>query len=161
MSPQDNAEPAAVPPADLSYTEASRELDAIVEFFERREVDVDHMVSKLERATALVDEMERRIRTTRTQVEQLVPRLEALHTDTDAAAHDAPKETDAGDDGDGRDGTDFRDDTDADSVGQDPPVDEELWGEVEGALGAEDESDPWTGDSSAGAPQRSERRTTR
>jgi exodeoxyribonuclease VII small subunit len=63
--------------SDLSYMEASRELDAIVEFFEDREVDVDQLVSRLERATALVDELDRRVRRTRTQVEQLVPRLEA------------------------------------------------------------------------------------
>ena len=44
------------PVGDLSYTEASRELDAIVEFFEQREVDVDQLVVRLERATAIVDD---------------------------------------------------------------------------------------------------------
>ena len=33
------------PVEQLSYTEASRELDAIVEFFEQREVDVDVLVA--------------------------------------------------------------------------------------------------------------------
>ena len=46
----------------LSYTEASRELDAIVDFFEQREVDVDVLVARLERATALIDELDRRLR---------------------------------------------------------------------------------------------------
>ncbi len=71
-------EAAPVPVESLSYTEASRELDSIVEFFEQREVDVDILVSRLERATALIDELDRRLRHTRTQVEELVPRLDAL-----------------------------------------------------------------------------------
>ena len=41
----------AVPVGQMSYTEASRELDAIVDFFEQREVDVDVLVARLERAT--------------------------------------------------------------------------------------------------------------
>ena len=67
----------ALPVADLSYTQASRELDEIVAFFEQREVDVDLLVARLERATSIVDELDRRLRRTRAQVEQLVPRLEA------------------------------------------------------------------------------------
>ena len=35
------------PVADLSYTEASRELDEIVAFFEERDVDIDQLVSRL------------------------------------------------------------------------------------------------------------------
>ena len=71
-------EAAPAPVESLSYTEASRELDSIVEFFEQREVDVDILVSRLERATALIDELDRRLRHTRTQVEELVPKLDAL-----------------------------------------------------------------------------------
>ena len=70
--------PAAVPVDQLSYTAASRELDAIVDFFEQREVDVDVLVTRLERATALIDELDKRLRQTRAQVEELVPRLESL-----------------------------------------------------------------------------------
>ena len=66
------------PVEGLSYTEASRELDAIVDFFEQREVDVDVLVARLERATALIDELDRRLRQTRAQVEELVPRLDQL-----------------------------------------------------------------------------------
>ena len=62
-----------VPVSELSYTEASGELDAIVSFFEQREVDVDQLVVRLERATAIVDELDRRVRRTRAQVEELVP----------------------------------------------------------------------------------------
>ncbi len=71
-----------VPVEQLSYTEASRELDAIVDFFEQREVDVDVLVARLERATALIDELDRRLRQTRAQVEELVPRLDALAAET-------------------------------------------------------------------------------
>jgi exodeoxyribonuclease VII small subunit len=70
-----------VPVEQLSYTEASRELSAIVEFFEQREVDVDVLVARLERATALIDELDKRLRQTRAQVEELVPRLDALAED--------------------------------------------------------------------------------
>ncbi len=71
----------SAPVEQLSYTEASRELDAIVDFFEQREVDVDVLVARLERATALIDELDRRLRQTRAQVEELVPRLDALATE--------------------------------------------------------------------------------
>jgi exodeoxyribonuclease VII small subunit len=67
-----------LPVGELSYTDASRELDSIVEFFEQREVDVDVLVSRLERATELIDELDRRLRHTRAQVEELVPRLGTL-----------------------------------------------------------------------------------
>jgi exodeoxyribonuclease VII small subunit len=73
---------AVVPVDQLSYTEASRELDAIVDFFEQREVDVDILVTRLERATALIDELDKRLRQTRAQVEELVPRLESLAAET-------------------------------------------------------------------------------
>jgi exodeoxyribonuclease VII small subunit len=68
----------------LSYTDASRELDSIVQFFEQREVDVDVLVARLERATALIDELDRRLRHTRAQVEELVPRLDALAGEAEA-----------------------------------------------------------------------------
>jgi exodeoxyribonuclease VII small subunit len=76
------------PVESLSYTEASRELDSIVEFFEQREVDVDILVSRLERATALIDELDRRLRHTRTQVEELVPKLDALAGEIEAEGDD-------------------------------------------------------------------------
>jgi exodeoxyribonuclease VII small subunit len=67
-----------VPVGELSFTEASRELDSIVNFFEQREVDVDVLVGRLERATALIDELDQRLRRTQAQVEELVPRLDTL-----------------------------------------------------------------------------------
>ncbi len=84
MSDSSEDEPVAV--ESLSYTDASRELDSIVNFFEQREVDVDVLVTRLERATALIDELDRRLRRTRAQVEELVPRLDALAADTTASS---------------------------------------------------------------------------
>jgi exodeoxyribonuclease VII small subunit len=81
-------EPAAAAVETLSYTDASRELDSIVEFFEQREVDVDVLVSRLERATALIDELDRRLRQTRAQVEELVPRLDALAAAAESEGED-------------------------------------------------------------------------
>jgi exonuclease VII small subunit len=85
----------STPVEDLTYTEASRELDAIVGFFEQREVDVDQLVVRLERASAIVDELDRRVRQTRAQVEELVPRLEAVNrsSDDDGPADDPSEET--------------------------------------------------------------------
>lgn len=85
-----------VPVADLSYTEASRELDEIVASFEQGELDVDELVGRLERATAIVDELDRRLRRTKAQVEDLVPRLEAATSsarqerDDEVADDDSP-----------------------------------------------------------------------
>ena len=82
MAGQETSQRGGGPPvAELSYTEASRELDEIVAFFEGREVDVDQLVARLERATAIVDELDRRLRRTRAQVEELVPRLAAATGD--------------------------------------------------------------------------------
>ena len=78
----------AKPVGQMSYTEASRELDAIVDFFEQREVDVDVLVARLERATALIDELDRRLRRTRAQVEELVPRLDTLAAEAGGAEGD-------------------------------------------------------------------------
>ncbi len=96
----DKVSPTEQPVGELSYMDASRELDGIVEFFERSEVDVDQLVARLERATAIVDELDRRIRRTRAQVEELVPKLEA-------AARTAATE-DMADTGDEVDGLDER-----------------------------------------------------
>jgi len=86
------------PVAELSYMAASRELDGIVEFFEKSEVDVDQLVARLERATAIVDELDRRIRRTRAQVEELVPKLEAVgRTQSDTTPEDEEGAPGAGD----------------------------------------------------------------
>ncbi len=101
----DDAGPRPVPVEELSYTQASQELDAIVEFFEQREVDVDQLVARLERATAIVDELDRRIRRTRSQVEELVPRLEAASRAAPDAetTEDLEEESESWDEGDEED----------------------------------------------------------
>lgn len=95
----DGAGAGLTPVSELTYTAASRELDAIVEFFEQRDVDIDLLVSRLERATAIVDELDRRIRRTRAQVEELVPKLEGIsqRANTDAL-EDTAATDDTGDD---------------------------------------------------------------
>ena len=85
MATAKDASSDATPVESLSYTDASRELDAIVDFFEQREVDVDVLVNRLERATALIDELDKRLRRTRAQVEELVPRLESLASEAAGA----------------------------------------------------------------------------
>jgi exonuclease VII small subunit len=99
MTTPESGDP-VVPVTDLSYTKASRELDAIVEFFEQRDVDVDQLVVRLERATAIVDELDRRVRKTRTQVEELVPRLEAVNRDHNRGPTDEYGDVDDSDEGD-------------------------------------------------------------
>jgi len=94
----DEALPGDDPVAGLSYMAASRELDDIVEFFEKSEVDVDQLVARLERATAIVDELDRRIRRTRAQVEELVPRLEAASRGEASDEAITGDRADAGDD---------------------------------------------------------------
>ena len=68
----------AAPPAQLSYAEATAELDAIIAELDQGQVDVDRLAERFRRATELVEELDRRIRATRRQVESLAPRLEAV-----------------------------------------------------------------------------------
>ena len=63
-------------PADMTWEEASAELDEIVSFLDSSDVDVDMLVERLKRAAALVEELDRRLVATRTQVDELLPRLE-------------------------------------------------------------------------------------
>jgi len=78
---------------ELSYSEAGKELDAIIGEFEAGVIDVDRLVERLQRATSIVDELDRRLRRTRMQVEELVPRLEAI-----GRGEPAPSEAGADDD---------------------------------------------------------------
>ena len=68
----------SVAPADLSYTEATAELDAIIAEFDQGQVDVDRLAERFQRATELVEELDRRIRVNRRKVEDLSPRLDAV-----------------------------------------------------------------------------------
>jgi len=64
--------------ADISYAEATAELDAIIAEFDQGQVDVDRLAQRFQRATELVEELDRRIRVNRRQVEALSPRLDAV-----------------------------------------------------------------------------------
>jgi exodeoxyribonuclease VII small subunit len=131
--------------SELTYTEASEELDSIVEFFEQRDVDVDQLVARLERATAIVDELDRRIRRTRVQVEELVPRLDAVNRGT-KQQHDEDRG-----DGDVQDDDESKDDDDRE--------DEDLEDEAvaEGGLEEELEVRDHEGDAAASSTSRSGR----
>ncbi len=65
-------------PGDLSYAEATAQLDAIIAEFDQGQVDVDRLAERFQRATELVEELDRRIRVNRRQVESLSPRLDAI-----------------------------------------------------------------------------------
>jgi exonuclease VII small subunit len=71
----------AVAVTELSYSEASEELDAIIVELERGVVDVDLLEVRLRRAVEIVEELDRRIRGAREKVGSLLPRLEAVGQD--------------------------------------------------------------------------------
>jgi len=83
-------------PGDLTYAEATAELDAIIAEFDEGQVDVDRLADRFQRATELVEELDRRIRVNRTRVEALTPRLEAVANgqNADAGARSSPAEND-------------------------------------------------------------------
>lgn len=58
-----------------TWSDASRELDAIVTSFDDGDVSVDDLVAKLERATEIITALEARLGATRSRVEELSPRL--------------------------------------------------------------------------------------
>ena len=136
---------AGAPVSELSYSEASQELDSIVEFFERRDVDVDQLVARLERATAIVEELDRRIRRTSAQVEELVPRLDAVsrgtqhdegRNETPQAVQRAERTSDVGDDDVG-----WMSDDDEVEAEEDPEEELEVW-DGEGDTGTQSGSMP-------------------
>ncbi len=91
-------QPPAAAVTQLSYSDAGKELDAIIGEFEAGVIDVDRLVERLERATSIVDELDRRLRRTRMQVEELVPRLEAIGRGEPAAPADSGDGDEYGDD---------------------------------------------------------------
>ncbi|MCU1494044.1 MAG: hypothetical protein JWO62_1808 [Acidimicrobiaceae bacterium] len=68
----------AVPVGEISYAEASAELDLIIRDLDQGLVDVDLLETKFRRAIEIVEELDRRIRGTRERVDALMPRLEAV-----------------------------------------------------------------------------------
>lgn len=74
-------EQGARPVAELSYAEASSELELIVRELDQGLVDVDVLETRFARAIDIVEELDRRIRGARERVDALMPRLEALRED--------------------------------------------------------------------------------
>jgi exodeoxyribonuclease VII small subunit len=66
------------PATELSYEEATAELNAIVTKLEDGFVDIDKLVDYLERATEIIKELEDRLKRTKAKVNELVPRLESV-----------------------------------------------------------------------------------
>ncbi len=97
--PRPPADDVTTPVADLTYAEASDELDGIITEFESGVVDVDRLVTRLERATEIVDELDRRLRGTRMRVDELVPRLEVAGQEEEPDSDDGdPGPSDPGSD---------------------------------------------------------------
>ncbi len=78
----------AAPVADLSYAEASAELDQIVRELDQGLVDVDLLEVRFRRALDIVEELDRRIRGARERVDALMPRLDALREEAPPEAAD-------------------------------------------------------------------------
>ncbi|MHB1986893.1 MAG: hypothetical protein ACYCSF_02735 [Acidimicrobiales bacterium] len=76
LTPAPLPEPRAV--ADLGYSEAAAELDAIVAELDRGVVDIDLLEDRLCRAVEIVEELDRRIRGARERVDAILPRLERV-----------------------------------------------------------------------------------
>ncbi len=74
------------PVGEISYADASAELDEIIRQLDEGLVDVDVLESRFRRAIEIVEELDRRIRGARERVDALMPRLDALGGEGGAAA---------------------------------------------------------------------------
>lgn len=74
----DQQQEPARPVAELSYAQASAELDEIVRELDQGLVDVDLLEARFRRALDIVEELDQRIRGARERVDALMPRLDAL-----------------------------------------------------------------------------------
>jgi len=63
---------------ELSYAEASQELDVVIAELDSGLVDVDRLEVRFRRAIDIVEELDRRIRGARERVDALMPRLDAV-----------------------------------------------------------------------------------
>ncbi|MBN4059673.1 exodeoxyribonuclease VII small subunit [Acidimicrobium ferrooxidans] len=63
--------------ADISYSDAANELDAIIAALESDELDVDGLAKRVERAAVLIDICRGRIDRARVEVERIVVGLDA------------------------------------------------------------------------------------
>lgn len=66
------------PVGEISYAQASAELDLIISELDQGLVDVDLLETRFRRAIDIVEELDRRIRGARERVDALMPRLDAV-----------------------------------------------------------------------------------
>ncbi|MGH9294345.1 MAG: hypothetical protein ACRD0B_03355 [Acidimicrobiales bacterium] len=78
------------PAVELTYAEATEELDEIIAELDQGVVDVDVLEERLRRAVEIVEELDRRIRGVRERVGAILPRLESVGR-TEPAGHAAPE----------------------------------------------------------------------
>lgn len=90
MSEHGAAGEATVPVGELSYAQASAELERIVAELDEGLVDVDLLEARFRRAIEIVEELDRRIRGARERVDALMPRLDALGARSRASEERGP-----------------------------------------------------------------------
>jgi exodeoxyribonuclease VII small subunit len=66
------------PASELTYVEATQELDQIIGQLDQGLVDLDELDIAFQRAVEIVEELDRRIKGARERVDALLPRLAAL-----------------------------------------------------------------------------------
>ena len=87
------SDPAPVrPAAELGYSAAYEELEAIIAELEHGVVDIDLLEARLSRAAEIVEELDRRIRGVRERVEGILPRLENVGRQTEGAGGKRPEQ---------------------------------------------------------------------
>jgi exodeoxyribonuclease VII small subunit len=72
----DRPDPATSSDERLGYSEALRELEAILAFLDRPDVDVDDLAEKVQRAAVLIRFCRERIGTARVHIEQVITELD-------------------------------------------------------------------------------------
>lgn len=81
--------------ADLTYAEASAELEAILQEVESGEIDLDLLSEKVERAAALLALCRERLAATETKVKKVVADLHAAADEPGDAGRDADAQDDS------------------------------------------------------------------
>ncbi len=66
---------------ELTYVEASAELEEIIAELDNGFVDIDSLAVKFERAVTIIEELDRRIKKTKEKVDKLSPRLQEVRLD--------------------------------------------------------------------------------
>lgn len=72
----DRPDPATPSDERLGYSEALRELEGILAFLDRPDVDVDDLAEKVQRAAVLIRFCRERIGTARVHIEQVITELD-------------------------------------------------------------------------------------